>query len=332
MGGRTPPCDASPPESEIVSDTFAMSDDAIVIGAELARLDAEDPRAMFGSVAAMLAIDSRYVVADGINQELVVLDRKLTPAGTIGGRGEGPGEYQFPAVLAPSADLVAVLDRGLRRVYRLTPAGELRETVEITTHYAHHMAWHPDLGVLTTIMGIVPSPFPDRYLVVSRDDGPTPFGRIPEQFRKLEDGGYQSNHLVAVTPDNGVHVFDNEHLALVSYAADGNHTGTVFLPEEIRTAKLESRANNQAAFGAALIGGSSVTDLASLGDGRLFVRISHQTIAGLVVDPGTRQATPVIDRDAKSWRWVVSFTLNRVVINDTDLGNRLSLHRVRHER
>ena len=159
-------------------------------------------------------IPSGYVVADGIKYEIVFLDQQLNPVRRVGGEGEGPGEYQFPAALAGIGELVAVSDPYLQRVQLLSQMGDPLRTVELT-HEAYDLALHPQLGLLTTLQrGLLTTLYrpADHYLEVSATRSrlaPIPIELAPKA------SGPRFKHRVAVSADGSVHVLDNEHLALV---------------------------------------------------------------------------------------------------------------------
>ena len=63
--------------------------------------------------------DGSVLVADGASRELRVFDRSGAPRMTLGGDGEGPGEYRGFGFVAPRADgSISVYDNRLRRVTR----------------------------------------------------------------------------------------------------------------------------------------------------------------------------------------------------------------------
>lgn len=269
---------------------FTLGTSAYQIGPATAWLPGEDESASFGSVIAILGTDSGYVVADGWNQELAFLDPTLRPLRKVGRRGEGPGEYQFPRRLVRQGETVAVLDEGLVRVSELTSTGDF-----VRSHQAsglvHDLAMHPDLGVLVT-----GNAFPDHYLVRVTDGALSGFALVPEAFQPDGATSLQlPSNLVTVTPDGLVHVLDGRQLALVSYDQTGEQTGLVLLPREVRTRQLDEAARITEAFGGpqTVLAVQSVTELRTLADGRLFVRVTDEANLGFVLDLHTFEATPV---------------------------------------
>ena len=311
-------------EPDIGSGHFIESDDALVVGEELARLEAEDPRAMFGSVLAVLRIPSGYVVADGIKYEIVFLDQQLNPVRRVGGEGEGPGEYQFPAALAGIGELVAVSDPYLQRVQLLSQMGDPLRTVELT-HEAYDLALHPQLGLLTTLQrGLLTTLYrpADHYLEVSATRSrlaPIPIELAPKA------SGPRFKHRVAVSADGSVHVLDNEHLALVSYTAKGHLTGGAYLPHDMRNAVLESVAEWRRKNWPILVM-APISRLSSLPDGHLFIATGYKSIRGFALDPETRDAVPIVVRDSERESRIMSFDGYHAVLVNNQWD--LSLHRV----
>ena len=84
---------------------FAESDSAYVIGKVEARLGGSgDDRITFGSIIDVERLPSGWAVLGGINQRIVLMDGDLNPTRIVGGRGEGPGEFQAAWQLAVVAD------------------------------------------------------------------------------------------------------------------------------------------------------------------------------------------------------------------------------------
>ena len=136
---------SSAPPAEITY--FSESESEYAIGPVIARLNEYDERGMFAAIGAILGVDTGYVVADGLNHQLVLLDEQLNPLRTMGRQGEGPGEYQFPSRLARDGDHVAVLDVGLGRVSFLTAGGDFTRSRQVTGNL-RDLAAHPELGLL----------------------------------------------------------------------------------------------------------------------------------------------------------------------------------------
>jgi len=278
---------------------------AYQIGPATAWLPGEEESASFGSIIAILGTDSGYVVADGLNQELVFLDPTLRPLRKVGRRGEGPGEYQFPRRLARQADKVAVLDEGLARVSELTSTGDF-----VRSHQAsglvHDLAMHPELGVLIT-----GNAFPDHYLVRVTEGKTSGFALVPEAFRPDGATSIQlPSNMVTVTPDGLVHVLDGRQLALVSYDQTGRQTGQVLLPREMRARQLDEAAQITEAIGGpqTVLAVQSVTELRTLADGRLFARVTDEGNLGFVLDLHTLEATPV-EMPSGEEGWIRSATV-----------------------
>lgn len=73
--------------------------------------------------------DGRVIVADPLGQVLVVADLSTGRADTLGGLGQGPGEYRQPDAVFPlPGDSTLLVDLGNARLTAIGPAGEFAET------------------------------------------------------------------------------------------------------------------------------------------------------------------------------------------------------------
>ena len=294
-------CDT--PSSAPVGDAafFTESDSAYAIRGLIAQLDIDDERAMFGSVMAVVEnADGGYVVADGLNQRLVFMDRELNPVRMVGRHGEGPGEYQMPGVLVRDGDEIAVVDQTHGRVTLLTSRGDFVRMHQLGG-FLNDLAVHPELGFL-----VVGMEFSDHYLGRVSESGQTALAEIPVRFRDEPAVFQLPVHLVATTPDGRIHVMDGKHLALASYDGVGNLVGLAYLPEPMRTSLLEREAEQIEALGGAsrVLGSQLARSLQVLEDGRLFVRITYLDTVGFVLDLNTLRAIPVTKPAGNQWEWV----------------------------
>lgn len=281
------------------------SNQAYEIGLPEARLGALDERVSFGSVVDVLATPVGYLVADGLDPRIVLLDRSLDPVRILGREGEGPGEYKFPSRLVRADDRILVLDGGNERVAYLTLEGDFAESQRIPG-LASDIALHPELGLL-----VAGNAYPDHYLARVTSQGDTAFGRIPEELRVDAGGLFRwPLDLVTVTADGVIHVLDVDQLALVSFRPDGELTSVTFLPRDVRARKLKSREETEEAFGgpSRVLGVQSVTTLQPLQDGRLFARIASvrpdgAIMKGLVLDLERLEAVPLVfpSREDRPW-------------------------------
>ena len=293
----------NPRSSAPVADaaSFTESDSAYAIRGLIAQLDINDERAMFGSVMAVVKnADGGYVATDGLNQGVVFMDRNLNPVRTVGRQGEGPGEYQMPSVLVRDGNEILVLDEGHARVTHLTAGGQFVR-MQPLGGFIRHVAIHPELGLLVAGME-----FSGHYLSRVIESEKTPLAAKPAELR-AESALFQlPNDLVAVTADGRIHVFDGSRLALVSYDGAGRLLRWAYLPEEMRTALLEQSARTTEALGGptVVLATTLGSVLHALGDRRLFLRITYLDAIGLILDPDSLQATPVMVPDGPEWRWL----------------------------
>ena len=100
-------------------------DDAAPTGA-VPRYALDKPEVVSGEFGAVNGFveraDGTLLVADGTSRELVLLDLDLGTRTVVGGRGEGPGEYQAPTrIWHLPGDSTLLLDMGNNRLTVLTP-------------------------------------------------------------------------------------------------------------------------------------------------------------------------------------------------------------------
>ncbi len=103
----------------------ALDDTAAPAGA-VPRHELGEPEAVSGDFASVNGIrvrpDGSLLVADGTGRELVLLDLDLGTRTVVGGRGEGPGEYQAPSRVWPlPGDSTLLLDVSNNRLTVLAP-------------------------------------------------------------------------------------------------------------------------------------------------------------------------------------------------------------------
>ena len=273
---------------------YEIGDSALAVGDQVAELRWDDPEARFGSFAAVQRIPSGYVVADGLNQEIVFLDHELRVVGRVGRRGEGPGdEYQFPSALSTTDTSVIVLDRGLSRITELTFEGELLETVQLAAFASDDVAWHPALGILVT-----GSQFHDHYIARVTPQGVVPFGPIPGAFDPGPDPPlFRPQNLAAVTPDGAIHVVDGEYLAVVTFDEAGSGPSVALLPKAFRNPALTRRARTmEEGADRGVLSLQVVTQLTPLPQSRIAARVGGKDFHVLVLDPRAGRAVPVLKR------------------------------------
>ena len=95
---------------------------------------AQGPGADFFHVAGAVRLsDGRLVVADGGSSEVRYFAPDGTHLASVGGEGEGPGEYALIQALGPAGgDSVWVYDYGTARITVLTPDGATARTASVT--------------------------------------------------------------------------------------------------------------------------------------------------------------------------------------------------------
>lgn len=86
--------------------------------------DGETWETFSGVIAVDFDAQDNLYVLDSRNQRIVVFDRDGRFVRVLGGRGGGPGEFQFPMALALSPRGIIVVDAGHRAYITLSPEGE----------------------------------------------------------------------------------------------------------------------------------------------------------------------------------------------------------------
>lgn len=96
---------------------------------ELGRVDSDPATTFDGIRGAHLLSGGRLVVFDGGSREVRYFDRTGAHLATVGGEGEGPGEFlEFTSVAPFGGDSLGVLDRRTRRITVLGGSGEIART------------------------------------------------------------------------------------------------------------------------------------------------------------------------------------------------------------
>ena len=80
---------------------------------------------------------------------------------TLGGKGQGPGEFQYLMAAWPRADTIEALDLGLRRITRFLPSGQV-ETIELTADVRDLSLRPGPLGSGWFVGGVVRAGFGER--------------------------------------------------------------------------------------------------------------------------------------------------------------------------
>lgn len=121
----------------------ALKPDLVIGGASAEGLAAFD---LVGGLA--VAPDGSLFVLDSRAAEIRVFDRLGQPSHRIGGRGKGPGEFQFPGAFLRLGDTLVVVDIGLPRISWVTSEGEVARTLTVEMSSMLH-------GAATQLLGVV---------------------------------------------------------------------------------------------------------------------------------------------------------------------------------
>ncbi|MYA32202.1 MAG: 6-bladed beta-propeller [Gemmatimonadales bacterium] len=316
-----PPPDTSGVGGSVVQ--FVAASGAYRIQPPRARLGQLDDRVSLGSITDILVLDDRIFVADGLDPRIVAFDWSLNPVRASGREGDGPGEFRFPRRLTAAGERrLAVLDPGMARVSYFDSSGEFNDDITITAN-ASDIAHHRSVGLL--VSGDV---FPSHYLLRIDSTGSVPFGIIPENLqerggvpRELERVLPRHRNLVTVATDGRIYVLDQQQLALVAYESTGEIAETLLFPHALRERELQEANEAAEALGDRLISIEIASELRPLDDGRLFVRMTSGDTLGYVLDPGTRQATPLLTPVGPDWTWMRRGTIGAVNMRQLVIGD-----------
>ena len=280
---------------------FVLGDSAYELTELVARLREDEQSVSLFGISGIARTPEGFLVTDTRNQRLVALGQDLRFLRTIGGPGEGPGEYGMPTKLVRTAEHIVVLDEGHGRASYLEPDGSFARSEPISGNPTD-MVLHPTLGLMAN-GGMIHGHQLD-YRVDHRLVG---FGPVPAELTMYDEGSLLlSNSRTAVTPDGSVHVLDAQAFVLVSYGPDGVLSHILPLPEPMRRDLIEKRAARIEDFGGAgwVIGLSFFRQLTSMDDGRLLLLGRYDDWLGVVLDPQTRVATPILIPGDGDWGWL----------------------------
>lgn len=122
---------------------------------------------------------------------------------------------------------------------------------------------------------------------------------IPAELRADTAGSLQiHNNQVAVGRNGSIHVLDEKNGVLVSYGSDGTEGRVAPLPNVVHDV-LEEGKEVQASLGG--VGVQAIHGYHALPDGRLYVGLASNAIVGMVLEPTSMKATPVVAGDEFSW-------------------------------
>lgn len=187
-----------------------------VPAAKLSEPEATFPHAFALAQRARELPDGRVLIADPLGQVLIAADLSTGSADTLGGVGQGPGEYRQPdAVFRLPGDSTLLVDLGNARLTAIGPSGEFAATWPIA-----QTAPGPGGGLLIVLprgvdsdgriyfqpMGGGRGPqLPDSAAVVrwSRADGTmdtVTLVKLPEMTRIMAGGAGNQNVRIGVRP------------------------------------------------------------------------------------------------------------------------------------
>lgn len=224
----------------------------------------------FGSVSDVaVASDGRMYVLDAQASHVKRLRADGTLIDSIGGSGQGPGEFEGAAQLAVArSDSLYVFERGSREISVFTPAGQFVRAVPFTTGGAAPEAFMVPNGAPGFLLALTSFPPPgsdEEGVHLLQRIGPdgTPGDTLvrdrSRQTVSLQKGNFFVFHFVpfdfqpdaALGPGDRVHFGRTDSLRMNVYSLSGVRQGAVAVPfdpvpitQEERTAELEDLGSN----------------------------------------------------------------------------------------
>lgn len=95
-----------------------------------------DGALLVGVTGIHLLTDGRLAVISSEDRQIVYFDREGAVERRVGSRGDAPGQFQQPRLIAARADTLWIWDAAVQRVTVLTPAGEVARTVAVPPGYS----------------------------------------------------------------------------------------------------------------------------------------------------------------------------------------------------
>lgn len=219
----------------------------------------------FGSVSDVaVASDGRMFVLDAQASHVKMLRPDGTLIDSIGGSGQGPGEFERVGPIAVArGDSLYVLERGSREISVFTPAGQFVRAVPFTTGGATPEAFMVPRDTPRFLLALTSFPPPGSdeegvHVVQRIGPGGTPGDTLvrdrPRQTVSLQKGNFFVFHFVpfdvqpdaALGPGDRVHFSRTDSLQMDVYSLAGEPERSVGVPfdpvpitQEERTAELE---------------------------------------------------------------------------------------------
>lgn len=277
--GGSPPVDELPIREPVVTATRV----------EAQRFETLDDTIGFHATTAFLPHPSGYLVVDGGNDRLVVLDRDLEPEAVFGVSGSGPGELEAPIGADRSGDVIAVLELVNMRISFFDVDGSFQDTWRLP-------ALVGDLAMEPTGSVLLASGLPDVFLTRVEPDGQaTGFAPRPVARSRDADSAGSPHRMdkVAVGHDGTVVVLDNTAGQLYAFDPHGRLLRTALLPSGITEPIRRISREQRAAFarqGQRVVGDGLIKTMQTQRDGRILLLFTAPPYYGLVVEPGTFEA------------------------------------------
>lgn len=171
-----------------------------------------DPPYLFEDIRGVVLLDDgRIVVADGLSQEIRFFDPSGKHLLTVGGPGQGPGEFRFLHWLDRCGDGLWAFDLGQRRVNIFSLHGEFQETVPVLEPDLDRVPYRtrcgPDGKMVVAGWGQARSHNPDGSVVLFQQGAPV-WLVDPGTENAVKLGDYiSSERVVTMHGGSGPHPF-----------------------------------------------------------------------------------------------------------------------------
>lgn len=250
-------------------DGWAVEEGALTLEPDL--LVSETDSFYFGSVSDIaVAGDGRIFVLDGRARHVKMLRPEGTLLDSIGGEGQGPGEFQGPRqIVVARGDSLFVLDAQSRRISVFSPSRDFAYGVPFETGGAavEELMVPEDAPGFLLALASFPTPGTseeERVYTVQRIDasgapGDTIVTGPTRETISLDKGNFYVFHFVpfgvqpdvALGPAGHVHFGRTDSLRMDVYSRSGARQPSVSIPfdpvpitDEERTAELEDRSSD----------------------------------------------------------------------------------------
>jgi hypothetical protein len=228
----------------------------------------------------------RLVIADAGNQRIVFASRDFELLSSVGRKGYGPGEYQFPTTIVVHENEYYVPDPNTKRISVLSSSGEYLRGIQLPPE----AAMPESLALTSTGRIIVPAFARAEYLSIW-DPRSGLWNTAVDRYAPLEAHAFGTADYALVTAGDTIHVLDATHGVLTKVSPSLEVLARARFPDHVMEAR---RARNQRVVESVSGRGRAPRLFVPLfdyfgktGEGRLIVSFPAGNILGAVIDPHT---------------------------------------------